>query len=97
MYFLYILRTSDNRLYIGISRDLDQRLETHDKGKGALFTKVHGTGTLVYSEEFRDYASARQREVQLKKWSRAKKEALISSDLFLLKELSKAHLSCRRS
>ena len=87
MYFLYILRTSDNRLYIGITRNLDQRLGTHNKRKGALFTKVHGTGTLVYSEEHPDYLSARKREVQLKKWSRAKKEALIARDLQLLKTL----------
>lgn len=92
MYFLYILRTSDNRLYTGITRNLDQRLGTHNKRKGALFTKIHGTGTLVYSEEFRDYASARKREIQLKKWSRAKKEALIIGNIVRLKRLSRAHL-----
>jgi len=41
MYFVYIIRSEDNRLYIGITLDLSQRIETHRSGKGAEFTKVH--------------------------------------------------------
>jgi putative endonuclease len=44
---------------------------------------------LVYHERFGDFESAVRRERQVKKWSRAKKEALINNDLETLKELSK--------
>jgi len=86
-YFDYILRTLDNRLYIGITNDLNQRFQTHRSKKGSLFTKIHPVATLVYSEKYPNLASARKREIQLKRWSRAKKEALILGNLALLKKL----------
>lgn len=88
MYFLYILRTHDNRLYIGITQDLSSRLARHLKGKGSDFTKVHTGAKLVYSEEYPDLSSARSRENQIKRWTRAKKEALIAGESMKLKALS---------
>jgi|KBSMisStandDraft_5_1062788.scaffolds.fasta_scaffold2315991_1 putative endonuclease len=91
MYFLYILRTPSNTLYIGVTAALDQRITTHNSGKGAEWTKVHKGGVLVYSETYSTLGSARRREIQLKKWTRAKKEALIAGDLVKLKSLSHRH------
>jgi putative endonuclease len=93
MYFVYILKTEDNRYYIGISSELDQRLRDHNRKKGSEFTKLHRNAHLVYSEEHPTLSSARKREIQLKRWSRAKKEALISGDIPRLKQLSKSRLS----
>ena len=45
---------------------------------------------LVYSETFDDYTKAREREAQVKRWSRAKKEALVSRDRSRLRELAKS-------
>ncbi len=86
-YSLYILRLPDNRLYIGISKDPLNRLKYHRASKGAKFTKYSKNPEIVYTEEFPDLISAMRREKQLKGWTRAKKEALIKSDLELLKSL----------
>ena len=70
---------------------LDQRLSTHNSGKGAEWIKVNRDARLVYCETHATLGSARKREIQLKKWSRAKKEALIAGDLTMLKSLSAAN------
>jgi putative endonuclease len=91
VYFVYILRTSSNTLYIGATESLGQRISTHNGGKGAEWIKVHRGARLVYCESHATLGSARKREIQLKKWSRAKKEALIAGDLTMLKSLSAAN------
>ena len=90
VYFLYILRTANNTLYVGVTENLEQRVGTHNRGKGAKWTKAHRGARLVYSEPLPMLSSARTREMQLKRWSRAKKEALIVGDLVALKKLSRA-------
>ena len=91
--FVYILRAFDNSLYIGVTEDVNERMATHNSGKGAKWTKVHRDGHLVYSEPQATLSSARKREAQLKKWSRGKKEALIAGDLATLKALSRRRLT----
>lgn len=88
-YFVYILRTSSNTLYIGQTNDLERRLDEHrnDKNKSAKYLRYFSSFELVYSENHIDRSSAMKREYQLKKWTRSKKEALIKSDLELLKKL----------
>ena len=89
MYFVYVLRTLDDSLYIGVAGNLDERIVTHNAGKGAEWTKAHRGAGIVYSETHPTLGSARKREIQLKKWLRAKKEALIAGDLVTLKSLSR--------
>ncbi|OGM93249.1 hypothetical protein A2333_01345 [Candidatus Wolfebacteria bacterium RIFOXYB2_FULL_49_7] len=88
-YIVYILRFSNNNLYIGQTNNLDFRIGQHLAGssKSAKFAKDHGSFVLAYTEHFDSRVEAMQREKQLKKWTRAKKEALIAGDLKLLKEL----------
>lgn len=90
-YFVYALRTSSNTLYIGQTNDLERRLEEHKnhKTKSAKYIRYFSSFDLVYSEKYRTRKEAMQREVQLKKWSRLKKEALIRGDLISLKKLQK--------
>lgn len=87
MYYLYILRTATNRLYIGHTNNLLKRLNYHHRGYGATYMKFDPRSTVVYCEVFTTRAEAMAREKQLKKWSRRKKEALIKGDLHLLKRL----------
>ncbi|MFH1909637.1 MAG: GIY-YIG nuclease family protein [bacterium] len=89
MFYLYILKTSNNRLYIGHTNNLDRReLEHKLPHHGAKFIKDnHHNFKVVYTETFHKRNDAMKREKQLKSWSRAKKEALISGDLDLLKKL----------
>lgn len=87
MFYLYILRNVHNRLYIGHSGNIEQRLADHRTSHGAKFIKDYGSFELVYTEEFSTRSEAMARERQLKGWSRAKKEALIAGDFILLKKL----------
>jgi len=87
MYYLYILRNVHNRLYIGQTNNLKQRMNDHKTHHGAKFIKDYGDFELVYSEEYLTRAESMRREKQLKHWTVAKKEALIAGDLELLKKL----------
>ncbi|MFH0936742.1 MAG: GIY-YIG nuclease family protein [Candidatus Daviesbacteria bacterium] len=80
---VYILRTSSNTLYIGQTNNLEKRLKEHQSkiSKSAKYIKYFESFHLVYSEEYPTRAEAMKREYQLKKWTKAKKEALISGKL----------------
>jgi predicted GIY-YIG superfamily endonuclease len=88
--WLYIPRLKSGGLYIGATKDLELRYKGHVSGKACRTTKIDAPIKLVYSETFDSFQEARKREAQLKRWSRAKKEALISRDKPRLKVLSKS-------
>src|SRR6266481_9537352 len=95
MHFAYLLRTFGNAPYVGVTENVAQRLSTHNSGKGAKWIKGDRDAQLVYSECYLTLSSAPKREVQLKKWSRAKKEALIVGDVTTLKKLSRSRSPAR--
>lgn len=88
-YFVYILRTSSNTLYTGQTNNLQKRLKEHKlkTSKGAKYMKYFNSFQLVYQEEYSTLLEAMRREKQIKGWTKAKKEALISGDSELLKKL----------
>ncbi|OGE45318.1 hypothetical protein A3B39_04525 [Candidatus Daviesbacteria bacterium RIFCSPLOWO2_01_FULL_37_10] len=88
-YFVYILRFSNNTLYIGQTNNLNQRLKDHKNKaqRASKFSKENGEFKLVYQENYETQLESMRREKQLKGWSRAKKEALVSGNLELLKKL----------
>lgn len=86
---VYILLSADGAFYVGHTEDLEQRLATHNAGKGAAFTAARRPVSLAYAEPQASKAGAVAREIQLKKWSRAKKLALISSDSASLHRLAR--------
>jgi putative endonuclease len=88
-FFVYVLRCVDGTYYVGSTSDLLARVETHNSGRGPRFTACRRPVVLVYSEPFSTMDQARQREIQLKKWSRAKKEALIAGNIDSLHNLSR--------
>ncbi len=79
MWFVYIIHCTDNSLYTGISTDPDKRLQDHINGKGGAYTRSHKPSKIVYKEKCKDKSSALKREIQIKKWPRAKKNTLIDS------------------
>ncbi|MCZ6804742.1 MAG: GIY-YIG nuclease family protein [Proteobacteria bacterium] len=85
---MYILQCADGSFYTGSTKDLSYRLVQHKKGEGAQHTKVNEPVKLIYCEIFEQIDKAFDREQQLKKWSRAKKIALINKDIERLRELS---------
>lgn len=89
MFHVYILRCIDGSFYVGWTKNLDDRVDAHNKGQGSTYTFKHRPVRLVYSEEFLTESEAIKREHQLKRWSAAKKESLIAGDIQRLKHLSK--------
>ena len=88
--WVYILRLRSGTLYPGASTNLEERYKDHLAGKACRTTKLDPPIALVHSEEFKTNVEARRREAQVKRWSRAKKEALVSGDMAKLRELSKS-------
>ena len=89
MHHVYILRSTDNQLYIGQTNNIEKREKEHisKSNKSAKFVKDGKDFRLVYFEKFTTRAEAMRREKQIKGWTRAKKEALIKGDFELLKKL----------
>ncbi|MDD5067555.1 MAG: GIY-YIG nuclease family protein [bacterium] len=77
MWFIYIIKCRDGRLYTGMTSDLKRRFEQHKRGKGARFTRSFGAEKLVYSEGVRTRKKAMKREAEIKRWPRPRKLALI--------------------
>ena len=88
--WFYILRLRSGTLYSGATKNMEERYDAHIAGKTSRTTKFDTPVDLVYSEKFDTFSDARKREAQIKRWSRAKKEALISGDTDLLKSLAKS-------
>jgi putative endonuclease len=76
---VYILECGDGSLYTGITRDLEERVLTHNKGTGAKYTRGRLPVRLIYAEPAPDRAIATQREMAIKKLSRPNKLSLIGS------------------
>ena len=73
MWYVYILRCSDNTLYTGITNDLEKRIRKHNEGKGAKYTRGRGPVTLVKSFEWPTKSGALKEEHRIKKLSRQEK------------------------
>ena len=78
-YYVYILQAPDGYLYTGTTKNIEKRLERHNRGRGGRFTKGRRPLRLRYYEEYADLRSAMQREIQIKRFSRAKKLELIDN------------------
>ncbi|HUD05286.1 MAG TPA: GIY-YIG nuclease family protein [Patescibacteria group bacterium] len=80
-FYVYILRTSANTLYVGQTNNLEKRIKEHQTKtiKSSKYVRSFPSFKLVYSEEHDSRKSAMQREYQLKHWSKVKKENLIAT------------------
>lgn len=76
-YFVYIVECSDGTLYTGITNHLQRRLNQHNSGKGAKYTRGRIPVKLCYVEEGEGRAWATSRETEIKRLSRFEKKALI--------------------
>lgn len=78
-YYVYFLSSLNNKaLYIGVTNNLERRLYEHKNKLIDGFSKKYNTIKLVYYEETTDVNSALEREKQLKKWRREKKNLLVN-------------------
>lgn len=74
-----MLRCSDDTLYTGWTNDLDKRMEAHNKGKGAKYTKARLPVMLAYYEAFATKEEAMRREWEIKHMTRREKEKLLEA------------------
>jgi len=65
--------------YTGYTRDVDERMKLHFRGKGARYTRMHKPQKLVYVEQFTSRSKAMKRERLVKTMGRRQKLELISS------------------
>ena len=75
--YLYMIKNSAAKLYVGITLNPNERLRYHNSKQGAKFTKYISDFKIVLLEKYKTITKARQREIQIKKWRRKKKEKLI--------------------
>ena len=87
MWYVYILPCEDNAYYTGVTNNIIRRMSEHLK-KTSHYTGYNPPRKIVYQEIFDNKLEAEQREAQVKRWSHAKKSALIRGDQTALKQLS---------
>ncbi|PQJ71997.1 GIY-YIG nuclease family protein [Polaribacter butkevichii] len=88
-YFVYILKCSDNLLYVGVTNNIERRFKEHQKGlnKGC-FTFKRRPLELIFYQVFNDVEQAIYFEKKIKKWSSKKKLALANDNFDMLQILS---------
>jgi putative endonuclease len=77
-WFVYLARCGDGSIYTGITNDLDARLEAHNRGKGASYTRGRLPVALVYSETAENRSAALRRESEIKRMSRKGKLGMMA-------------------
>ncbi|WP_276880868.1 GIY-YIG nuclease family protein [Anaerococcus tetradius] len=78
-HFVYILRCADDSLYTGYTNDIDKRVDVHNKGKGAKYTRGRRPVRLVFYKEVSSMSEGLRLERTIKKFSKKKKEDLVHS------------------
>lgn len=76
-HFVYIVRCSDNSLYTGYTNNIEVRINKHNAGKGAKYTKIRRPVVLVYQEMYETKSEALRREYEIKTFTRQRKLKLI--------------------
>ncbi|MDX1915924.1 MAG: GIY-YIG nuclease family protein [Methylophilus sp.] len=87
-FYLYILKCADGAYYTGHTDNLEARLYQHQTGSGG-YTASRLPVTLVFQQSFSSREQALNAEMQIKGWSRAKKEAMMQGDWQLVSRLAK--------
>lgn len=71
--FLYLIRTADNKLYTGITTDVERRYQQHQSGKGAKALRGKGELTLAFSAPVGDRSLALRAEYRVKQLTKRQK------------------------
>ncbi|MDD6460254.1 MAG: GIY-YIG nuclease family protein [Absicoccus porci] len=77
--YVYIVQCADATYYTGWTNDLKKRIEAHNAGKGAKYTKSRQPVQLVYYETYATKSEAMAREYAIKQLSRQEKAQLIKA------------------
>lgn len=89
-YYVYILKCADSTYYTGITNTIERRIKEHLCGDDKnSYTYTRRPVELVFFTVFSNVEVAIEKEKQIKKWSQAKKEALIQGNYDMLPNLAK--------
>ena len=77
-HYIYIVECADGTFYTGYTTDIERRLEEHNSGVGAKYTRGRYPVKLKYQETFKSRSKAQKREYQIKQLPRRKKEELFN-------------------
>jgi putative endonuclease len=80
VWHVYIIQCVDRSLYTGVAKDVEARVERHNQGSGAKYTRGRRPVELVYQEPVGDQAAALRRERVIKRMERAAKRKLIETN-----------------
>jgi putative endonuclease len=80
-WFVYVVECRDGSLYTGIARDVSARLEKHNAGQGARYTRGRGPVRLVHVERKRSQGAALRREAAIKALPRKAKLELVGESV----------------
>ncbi|MFA5770317.1 MAG: GIY-YIG nuclease family protein [Patescibacteria group bacterium] len=81
MYYLYLLRCSDNSLYCGQTKDLKRRIKEHNSDDSkSKYTRTKRPVKLVYFERYKTINEVLKREFEIKKMTKTEKEVLIKKN-----------------
>ncbi len=78
-FYVYMTASSSGTLYVGMTNDLIRRIAEHKEGKIEGFSKKYSCNKLVYYEHHKYVYNAIEREKEIKKWRREKKQDLIKT------------------
>ncbi|HKJ14712.1 MAG: GIY-YIG nuclease family protein [Desulfobulbaceae bacterium] len=88
-YYVYLLTNWNNKvIYVGITNDLERRIYEHKVKFVKGFTEKYNVNKLVYYEQTPDINAALNREKEIKKWRREKKNRLVVNTNPLWRDLS---------
>jgi putative endonuclease len=79
-FWVYILRCSNGSYYTGHTDNLEKRLGEHQTGSYCGYTATRLPIGLAWSQECTTREEALAAELQIKGWSRKKKEAMMSGN-----------------
>lgn len=82
-WFVYLIRTADNRLYTGITTDVARRVQQHQRGTGAKALRGKGELALAFSQEVGEHSLALRVEYRIKQLTKREKERLVAGEASL--------------
>jgi putative endonuclease len=78
-YYCYMVCCTNDAFYTGWTTDPLRRVQEHNAGRGARYTRMHGPVKLVYVEEVEDHSTALKREAEIKRYSHQRKARMARS------------------
>jgi predicted GIY-YIG superfamily endonuclease len=81
LWWVYIVECADGSLYTGTTDDVEKRIDRHNTGKGAKYTRSRGPVRLVHREQHPSRSHALKREIEIKKLRRAQKKLIVDHSL----------------